>query len=142
MKHVNPYLNFPGNTEEAFNFYKGIFGGDFLALMRFKDTPAAGEVPAEAGNGVMHVALKLGDSILMATDVVESMGQTVTVGNNVSLAIEADSREEADKIFKGLSEGGSNVMPLADQFWGAYWGALRDKYGICWMVSHTTQPAY
>ena len=142
MKIVNPYLNFPGNTEEAFNFYKGIFGGEFLALMRLKDPPAAAGMPAEETNGVMHVALKLGDTVLMATDAVESMGQKVNVGNNVSLAIEADSREEADRIFNGLSQGGSNVMPLSDQFWGAYWGALRDKYGICWMVSHTTNAPY
>ena len=144
MKLVNPYLNFPGNTEEAFNFYKSVFGGDFLFLQRFKDTPQAGggEMPPDAANGIMHVALKLGNNVLMGTDSIESMGHKVTVGNNVSIAIEADSKEEADRIFNGLSDGASNIMPLADQFWGAYWGALCDKYGLCWMVSFTKQGPY
>jgi PhnB protein len=144
MKIVNPYLNFPGNTEEAFNFYKSVFGGEFLFVQRFKDTPQAGggEMPAEAANGIMHIALKIGETTLMGTDAIESMGHTVTVGNNVNLSVHAESREEADRVFKGLSDGASNIMPLQDMFWGDYWGALRDKYGICWMVSFTQQRAY
>lgn len=142
MKIVNPYLNFPGNTEEAFNFYKSVFGGDFAFLMRFKDTPRPEGAPESAQDGIMHIALKLGETTLMGTDTVEAMGHSVTIGNNVNLSLEADSREEAERIFNGLSQGASNIMPLQDQFWGAYWGALKDKYGICWMISHTTQAPY
>ena len=139
MKIVNPYFNFPGNTEEAFNFYKSVFGGEFITLMRFKDTPQAGPIPEKEANGIMHVSLKVGDSVLMGTDAIESMGHKVTVGNNVNLSVEADSREEADRIFNGLAKGGSNEMPMQDMFWGSYWGSLKDKYGVCWMINFTTQ---
>jgi PhnB protein len=136
MKALNPYLNF-FNSEEAFNFYKSVFGGEFLTVARFKDTPGA-EVPADQGNGIMHIALPVGPANMhMATDALESMGHTVKPGNQISLSIEAESREEADKLFNGLSAGGKVGMPLTDMFWGSYWGQLTDKFGIGWMVNYT-----
>ncbi|MEW5844398.1 MAG: VOC family protein [Bacteroidota bacterium] len=138
MKQVNPYLNFNGNTEEAFNFYKSVFGGEFRILMRFKDTPEAGNIPADARNQIMHVALPLGkDNMLMGTDAPESMGFGLKEGNNVHIAIQTESREEADNLFKGLSAGGNVQMPMTDMFWGDYYGAFTDKFGIQWMISFT-----
>ncbi|OGU66587.1 MAG: glyoxalase [Stygiobacter sp. RIFOXYC12_FULL_38_8] len=138
MLKLNPYLNFNGNTEEAFNFYKSVFGGEFSFLMRYKDTPEAGNIPADAKNQIMHVALPLGkDNVLMGTDAPESMGFGLKVGNNVHIAIQAESREEADKLFKGLSAGGNIQMPMADMFWGDYFGSFTDKFGVQWMISFT-----
>jgi PhnB protein len=140
MKSVNPYLNFPGNTEEAFDFYKKIFGGDFAGgIFRFKDTPNSEKLSEDDRQKVMHVALPLGpNNMLMATDAPESMGFKVTFGNNFYIAIHTDNREEADKLFKGLSEGGKIEMPMADQFWGDYFGSLADKFGVQWMVIYST----
>ena len=142
MASINPYLNFNGNTEEAFNFYKSVFGGEFAALMRFRDFPQ-GEVCEGMTIGendldkIMHISLPIGNSdVLMATDSLESMGQKLTDGNNFSISISADSREDADKLFGGLSEGGKVEMPLADAFWGDYFGMLEDKFGIRWMISY------
>lgn len=138
MLNVNPYLNFKGNTEEAFNFYKSVFGGEFTMLMRFKDTPEAGNIPADARDQIMHVALPLGkNNVLMGTDAPESMGFGLKVGNNVHIAIQTESREEADNLFKGLSAGGNVQMPMADMFWGDYYGAFTDKFGIQWMIAFT-----
>ena len=138
MLQINPYLNFNGNTEEAFNFYKSVFGGEFRMLMRFKDTPEAGNIPVDARNQIMHIALPLGkDNVLMGTDAPESMGFGLKVGNNVHIAINTESREEADNLFKGLSAGGNVQMPMADMFWGDYYGAFTDKFGIQWMISFT-----
>ena len=142
MATINPYLNFNGNTEEAFNFYKSVFGGEFATVMRFKDVP-----PSEACEGmsiaeneldkIMHIALPIGrGNILMATDGLESMGQNFKIGDNFSISISADSREEADRLFSGLSADGTVEMPLADAFWGDYFGMLHDKFGIQWMVSY------
>ncbi|MEW6702758.1 MAG: VOC family protein [Bacteroidota bacterium] len=140
MLNVNPYLNFNGKTEEAFNFYKSVFGGEFRMLMRFKDTPEAGNIPADAKNQIMHVALPLGkDNVLMGTDAPESMGFNLTVGNNVHISIHTESREEADKLFNGLSAGGNVEMPMADQFWGDYYGSFADKFGVQWMISFNKQ---
>jgi len=138
MKSINPYLNFPGNTEEAFNFYKKVFGGDFLGgVYRFKDTPDADKLSDSDKEKVMHVGLKMGESnYLMATDALESMGFKVTFGNNFYISIEAESKEEADKLFKGLSDGGKIEMPMADQFWGDYFGSLTDKFGVRWMINY------
>jgi len=137
MKVVNPYLNFNGNTEVAFNFYKSVFGGEFTMLMRFKDVPDQ-NIPDEAMNQIMHVALPLGkNNMLMGTDALESMGFTLTVGNNVHIAIHTESREEADKLFNGLSAGGNIQMPMADMFWGDYYGSFADKFGVQWMISFT-----
>jgi len=139
MATINPYLNFNGNTEEAFNFYKSVFGGEFAAVMRFGDAPGCEGMPvAESDKGkIMHIALPIGNgNLLMATDTIESMGQTLTEGNNFSISINAESREEADKLFGGLSNDGKVEMPLADAFWGDYFGMLQDKFGVRWMVSY------
>ena len=138
MKAINPYLNFPGNTEEAFNFYKSVFGGELVGLTRFKDTSETGKLSDDEKEKLMHVSLPIGNgNVLMATDALESMGHKLSFGNNFYLSIEADSKEEADKLFKNLSADGKTAMPLADTFWGAYFGMLTDKFGIQWMVSYT-----
>ncbi|WP_247234136.1 VOC family protein [Telluribacter sp. SYSU D00476] len=137
MATVNTYLNFTGNTEEAFNFYKSVFGGEFLALQRFKDTPEAGKLPPEDQDKIMHVALPIGaGNVLMATDALESMGHTLTVGNNFSISINTDSEAEADQLFNGLAEGGQVTVPLEKAFWNAYFGMVTDKFGIQWMVNY------
>lgn len=145
MAKFHPYLNFAGNTEEAFNFYKSVFGGDFLMVMRFgemQDQPGCespGELSDDDKTKIMHIALPIGDGrMLMATDSLESMGQTLTVGNNNYIYLECDSNDEADRLFNGLSEGGTIEMPMGDTFWGAYFGCFGDKFGVKWMVSHDT----
>jgi PhnB protein len=137
MAAFNFYLNFPGTTEEAFNFYKSIFGGEFVFIQRFKDTPAVGNLPSEVGNMIMHIALPVGNgNMLMATDAIESMGHKVEYGNNTHISISPDSEEETKKLFDALSAGGKITMPLDKQFWNAYFGACVDKYGISWMVNY------
>lgn len=137
MATLNPYLNFKGNTEEAFNFYKSVFGGEFKELQRFKDTPEADRVPENEKDKLMHISLPIGPgNILMATDALESMGHKLTVGNNFYLSLSADSESEADKLFNGLSSGGKATMPLQKTFWGSYFGMVTDKFGINWMVSY------
>ncbi|OGM99671.1 MAG: glyoxalase [Candidatus Yanofskybacteria bacterium RIFCSPHIGHO2_01_FULL_39_8b] len=139
MVTLNPYLNFNGKTEEAFNFYKSVFGGEFTTFQRFKDTPEASKMSKEDGEKMMHVALPIGrGNTLMATDALESMGHKLIEGNNYSLSLSTESREETEKLFKGLSEGGKIEMPLADAFWGAYFGMFKDKFGIQWMVNFDT----
>ena len=142
MSSVGTYLNFPRNTEEAFNFYKSVFGGEFAGpINRFGEIPPQEGMPplAEADkNLVMHVALPiLGGHLLMGTDAPESMGFTVNPGNNVYISLSPDTREETKKIFDGLSEGGEVKMELQDTFWGAYYGSCADKYGIQWMLNCT-----
>ena len=140
MKAVNPYLNFNGNTEEAFNFYKSVFGGEFLALQRYKDIPDSKNIPAEAKEKLMHIALQIFDNvILMGTDAIESMGQNCIIGNNMHISLEAESKEEADKLFYALSEGGAVKNPIQDMFWGDYFGNFSDKFGVGWMVSFSNQ---
>ncbi|MBE7173218.1 MAG: VOC family protein [Williamsia sp.] len=142
MPKFNPYLNFNGNTEEAFNFYKSVFGGEFATLMRFKDTQEGAKLSDQDKEKIMHIALPLGnETLLMATDALESMGQRLEVGNNMYLSINTDSKEEADRIFNGLSEGGKIEMAMADTFWGDYFGSFKDRYGIQWMISYHQQPA-
>lgn len=133
---MNPYLNFNGNSEEAFNFYKSVFGGEFSMLQRFKDTPEGDKLSPEDANKIMHIALPVGVNTLMATDALESMGQKLVVGNNSHLSIHAESRAEADKLFAALAVGGKIEMPLMDMFWGSYFGMVDDKFGIKWMISH------
>ena len=138
MKTVNPYLNFPGTAEEAFNFYKSIFGGEFTTLQRFKDTPEGSRASASDANKIMHISLPLGKgNILMATDAVESMGHSVIPGNNFHLTIEAESEAEANKLFSSLSAGGKVTMPMDKTFWGAYFGMVTDKFGVQWMINYT-----
>jgi PhnB protein len=140
MAKINPYLNFKGNTEEVFNFYKSVFGGEFAMLQRFKDIPnqEGCENMSDADKEkLMHVALPLSDGhVLMATDAVGEHAERLIVGNNISLSVSADSKDEADKIFNGLSNGGEVTMPLSDTFWNAYFGMCRDKFGISWMVNY------
>ena len=135
MALINPHINFNGNAEEAFNFYKSVFGGEFAKIMRFKDL-AGPEVPVDEkeANLIMHIALPIGKNILMANDVPPSLGQTNENENRSKISISAESREEADKLFIGLSAGGQVEMPIVDSPWGSYFGMFRDKYGIEWMV--------
>lgn len=136
MKSINPYLNFAGNTEEAFNFYKSVFGGDFIGgINRFKDMPGGEKMPVNEREKIMHVSLPLGGNMLMATDALESMGQKVTFGNNFYITIDAESKEEADMLFNKLSEGGKVEGPMRDEFWGAYFGMFADKFGVQWMIN-------
>lgn len=135
MAQINPHINFNGNAEEAFNFYKSVFGGEFLKIIRFKDI-ANDEfpVPDNEANKIMHIALPIGENILMGNDVPESMGPTNENENRSKISISTASKEEADKLFNGLSAGGQVEMPIADSPWGSYFGMFRDKYGIEWMV--------
>lgn len=140
MARVNPYLNFKGNTEEAFNFYKSVFGGEFAMLMRFGDIPnqeGCEKMPESDLGKIMHIALPISEgNVLMATDAVGEYAEKSIYGNNISLSVSADSKEEADKIFNGISAGGEITMPLADAFWGAYFGMCKDKFGIHWMINY------
>lgn len=136
MKTINPYLNFNGNAEEAFNFYKSIFGGEFLTIMRYKDIPDTERVPENDKDKIMHIGLPIGNGIiLMGTDLLESLGQHLSVGNNYHFSISAESKEEADKLYNALSNGGKIKMPIADTFWGDYFGMFTDKFGVQWMVN-------
>lgn len=136
MTKINVYLNFPGNAEEAFGFYRSIFGGDFASVVRFKDMPMDGTgVPRDAEEMMMHMALPIGDDLLMASDAPRSMGQNVAFGNHAYISVHPDTREEADRIFNGLSAGGEVEMPIADQVWGDHYGSLKDRFGVMWMVN-------
>lgn len=132
---TNPYLNFDGQAEEAFSFYKSVFGGEITA-MKTSDVPDADKFPKEEQNRIMHISLPIGkDTILMASDIMPSMGQTLKKGNNLYISLHPESKEEADRIFNGLSEGGEIEMPIEDQFWGDYFGSFTDKFGVMWMVN-------
>lgn len=141
MATTSIYLNFVRNTEEAFNFYKSVFGGEFVGgkINRMSEVPASPgqpEMSDEDKNLVMHVALPiLGGIMLMGTDAPESMGFKVNFGNNVFINLQPDTRAEADRLFKELSEGGKIGMPMQDMFWGDYFGSLTDKYGVQWMIN-------
>jgi PhnB protein len=143
MASVSIYLNFNGNAEEAFNHYKKVFGTEFSTpLMRMQDIQApegAPALPEDAKNKVMHVALPiLGGMQIMATDALESMGHKVKIGNNVTISLNPDTREEADRLYKGLSEGGTDAVAPHDEFWG-YWGTCQDRFGIRWMFNISNQ---
>jgi len=143
MARVSTYLNFPRNTEEVFNFYKSVFGGEFSGggIFRFSDIPASEEMPPlaeEDKNLIMHIELPIvGGHVLMGTDAPESMGFTVNFGNNVYINLEPDSRAETKRLFDALSDGGEVEMELQDAFWGSYFGSCTDKYGIQWMFNCT-----
>ena len=138
MAKLNVYLNFPGTTEKAFAFYRSIFGGEYSNIQRFKETPEAGQIPANEQNLLMHVALPIGDGdVLMGTDARESIGQKLTAGDNFHLSFEADSKADAARVHAALAKGGKVTMPLADTFWGAYFGMVTDPFNIRWMVSFT-----
>lgn len=134
MSQFNPYLNFPGNTEEAFNFYKSVFGGEFAMVMRFGDMEECGEIEESEKNKIAHIALPVGEgNILMGTDSLESFGQKLNFGNNYYICISPDSRDDADRVFGSLSDGGKVEMPMTDMSWG-YFGSFADKFGAQWMI--------
>ena len=142
MASINPYLNFDGNCEEVFNFYKSVFGGEFIYLGRFSEMPedpsqgGQAAMSAEVANRIMHVSLPIGGgSILMGSDVMPGYGAGFTTGNNFSISLNTESTAEADKLFAALSAGGTVVMPMNKTFWGSYFGMFNDKFGIQWMVS-------
>ena len=136
MALINPHMNFNGNAEEAFTFYKSVFGGEFSKIMRFKDLSSPEFPIAENdANKIMHIELPIGNNFLMANDVPEFMGKTNENENRSKIFIHTESREEADKIFNGLSAGGTIEGPIGDSPWGTYFGMFRDKYGIEWMVN-------
>lgn len=140
MAHINPHINFNGNAEEAFLFYKSVFGGEFTQIVRFKDLSSPGSPIAEhEANKIMHIALPIGKSSLMANDVPEQMGRTNERENRSKIVITAESKEEADKLFNGLSAGGEIEMPISESPWGSYFGMFRDKYGIEWMVDFSSK---
>lgn len=139
MATVNTYLNFSGNCEEAFNFYKSVFEAEFSYIGRFGEMPpqeGCEPMNEEFGNKIMHVSLPIGNTILMGSDTGGDWAPTFVQGNNFSISINADSKEEADVLFNGLSAGGMVTMPMADTFWGAYFGMFTDKFGINWMVNY------
>lgn len=144
MARTSIYLNFMGQTEEAFSFYKEVFGTEFASpFQRMRDVPADSDqppLPAEEQNKIMHVELPiLGGQVLMGTDMLESMGHELRLGNNISLNLEPDTRDETDQLFQALSEGGKVEMPLQDMFWGGYFGSCIDKFGVRWMFNCANQ---
>ncbi len=135
MATINPHINFNGNAEEAFNFYKSVFGGEFGKIIRLKELSSPEfPVPESDTEKIMHISLAIGKNKLIGNDVPSFMGQVNENENRSKISISADSREEADKIFNGLSSGGSVEVPMDDSPWGVYFGMFRDKYGIEWIV--------
>lgn len=135
MIKLNPYLNFDGNCEEAFNHYKKVFGGEFSYFSRMSDVENE-EFPEEDKNLIMHVSLPIGNDILMGSDVATDMKPMFKQGNNNYISITPTSREEADRLFSELSAGGEVEMPMEEMFWGDYFGSFRDKFGIYWMINY------
>jgi len=141
MAQVNAYLTFNGNCEEAFSFYKAIFQKEFEYVGRFKEMPSENELSPEEANKIMHISLPISkETILMGSDANEKFGPSVTFGNNISISINTNSPEEADDLFKKLSEDGNVTMTLEKTFWGAYFGMLTDKFGIHWMINYDFNP--
>ncbi len=139
MATLNPYLNFNGNCEEAFNFYKSVFGGDFTNVMRFKDMPPGEEgakIPQEDENQIMHVSLPIGDSVLMGSDCLDSFGQKAVFGSSNYISVSPESEEETHRLFKELSAGGEVEMPLEEMFWGDLFSSFTDRFGIKWMLNY------
>ena len=135
MALINVHLNYNGNAEEAFTFYKSVFGGEFTKITRLKDLEGPDfPVDEKDANKIMHIALPIGNNTLMANDVPSFMGIVNEQENRSKIAVSAESREEADKLFNGLSAGGTVEMPIQDSPWGSYFGMFRDKYGIEWMI--------
>jgi PhnB protein len=135
MPTINPYINFNGNAEEAFNFYKSVFGGEFQKVIRFKELESAEFPVSEAeADKIMHIALPIGGNTLLANDVPESMGSESENENRSKIAVSVETKEEADKVFNGLSAGGTVEMPMDKSPWGTYFAMFRDKYGIEWTV--------
>jgi len=143
MTTINPYLTFNGNCEAAFNFYKSVFGGEFPFMGRFKEMPPIENLPpvtAAESERISHVSLPISkETILMGSDCFEAYGKGFKTGNNFSVSINTESKEEADRLFTGLSAGGQITMRMDKTFWGSYFGTFTDKFGIQWMVSFDQQ---
>ena len=140
MTKLNPYLNFAGTCEEAFLFYQSVFGGEFTGgIFRMGDAPGTENLSTEDKNKVMHIALPIGNDLLMGSDSIPGMGPGLVMGNNNLISIFPDSREEADRLFNGLAAGGNIIQPLQDQFWGDYYGNFIDKFGVAWMINFSNQ---
>ncbi|SOE23406.1 PhnB protein [Spirosomataceae bacterium TFI 002] len=136
MALINPHINFNGNAEEAFNFYKSVFGGEFSKIIRFKDLAGPEfPVPEKEADKLMHIALPIGNNTLIANDVPEIMGKVNEKENRSKISITAENREEAEKLFDGLSEGGEIEIPFDNNASGSYFSMFRDKYGIEWMIA-------
>ena len=133
MPTINPYINFNGNAEEAFVFYKSVFGGEFQKIIRFKDLPGAGFAESEA-NKLLRIALPIGGAMLLANDVPEMMGRVNERENRSKIAVVAESQDEAERIFSGLSAGGEVEMPLSERPWGTHFAMFRDQYGVEWTI--------
>lgn len=138
MHQFNPYLHFMGQTEEAMNFYKSVFGGELSLLHRFKDVPGGEKMHVEDQEKIIHASLTINKNItIMATDALESMGQQLTAGNNFHIHMQAETEAEADKVFNALCAGGKIDMPMNKTFFDAYFGICQDKFGIYWMINYT-----
>ncbi len=137
MASIHTYLTFPGNTEEVFNFYRSVFGGEFKVLQRFKDMGQGDKISDADAEKIMHVALPVGNqSVLMGNDSISSFGPPPQMGNNIAVSLDAESEDEAKRLFDGLSAGGKITMPMEKTFWDAYFGMFTDKFGINWMVNY------
>ncbi len=140
MATINPHINFNGNAEEAFEFYRSVFGGEFSKILRLKDLASAEfPVPAKEMNKILQIVLPIGKNSLIANDVPEALGPVSENENRSKISVSAESRKEAEKLFTGLSEGGSVEMPMGDSPWGSYFGMFRDKYGIEWMIEFASK---
>ena len=141
MGFVSTYINTQGQTEEAFEFYRSVFGGDFTDLVRFRDMdmgPASQNLSEADLNCVLHIELPiLGGHVLEGTDALASLGHQLQLGNNFSINLHPDSRDEADRLYAGLSVGSANAPGMADMPWGAYWGSFEDRFGIRWMINQS-----
>lgn len=133
---VHPYLNFDGTAEKAFDFYQGVFGGEIKGSMKMLEAPDGDKLPEEEQNRIMHIALPIGEDVyLMASDIIPSMGHKLQRGNQTYVLLAPENKEEADRLFKGLSEGGEIEMQIQEMFWGDYFGSFVDKFGIRWMIN-------
>jgi PhnB protein len=136
MVTINPYLNFAGDTEKAMIFYKSVFGGDFNAIQKFREMPGGEKISDVDQQKIMHISLPIGpNNHLWASDILTSMGQSLSIGNNFTLTVTTESEKEADKIFNSLAKEGQITMAMNKAFWGAYVGMLTDKFGIQWMIN-------
>ena len=133
---LSTYINFDGNCREAFEFYRSVFGGEFEIIQTFADSPDEFPVPEDEKANIMHVAFPIGESVLMGSDTPSGFGPPLVAGNNFSISVSPDSREEADRLFAALSDGGAVNMPMGDMFWGSYFGACADKFGVNWMIGY------
>ncbi len=138
MLQLNPYFNFDGQTEEAFRFYQSVFGGD-LRIQKMQEAPGAGDFTEEEKNLVMHASIPLSNGqTLMGSDIIKSYGHSFTQGTNHYISLHTESRAEADQLFAALAAGGEIEVPLADMFWGDYFGSFKDQYGICWIINYAS----